>query len=241
MDELAPCKGAAAEQLIERIVEVNMELAETLARRYYGHGERSDDLDQTAYLGLTKAVRRFEPERGKDFLAFAVPTILGELRRHFRDGCWMVRPPRRVQELQGRMMPAMEEFAQEHGRSADPWEVAELLDAELDDVIEAMTADGCFTPASLDKPLDVGATASLGDMLGDDEEQYERVDTHLALQPLIADLPEREHRIVELRYFWDWTQQEIADDVGVTQMQVSRILARIMKELHGELEGAALT
>lgn len=236
LDELRHCSGPAAENVIERIVEVNMDLARTLARRYYGHGERSDDLDQTAYLGLTKAVRRFDPDRGKEFLAFAVPTILGELRRHFRDGCWMVRPPRRVQELQGRMMPAMERFAQERGHNPDPWELAEILDAKLDDVIEALTADGCFTPASLDKPLEPSSTARVGDMLGTEERQYERVDTHLTLKPLVDQLPEREHRIIELRFFWDWTQEQIAEEIGVTQMQVSRILSRIMKRLRNHLD-----
>lgn len=235
LDDLQRSTGAEAERVTERIVEVNMELAQTLARRYYGHGERSDDLDQTAYLGLTKAVRRFDPERGKEFLAFAVPTILGELRRHFRDGCWMVRPPRRVQELQGRMMPVIEEFAQGQGRNPDPWELAEILDATIDDVIEALTADGCFTPSSLDQPLQPTSSVSLGDMLGEEEHQYEEVDTHLVLKPLVEQLPERDHRVIELRFFWDWTQEQIAEEIGVTQMQVSRILARIKERLRRQM------
>lgn len=243
MRELERCRAAGAEHdaelVIERVVEVNMEVAETLARRYYGHGERSEDLDQTAYLALTKAAQRFDPGRGKDFLAFAVPTILGELRRHFRDVCWMVRPPRRVQELQGRTTPAMETFAQEHGRSPAPDELAELLDASLDDVVEALTANGCFAPSSLDKPLDPASTVSLGDMLAEEERSYERVETHEVLKPLIEELPERERRVIELRFFRDWTQEQIGQEIGVTQMQVSRILSRIMKRLRSRLTQAA--
>ncbi len=243
MRELQRHRDAGADEdaalAIERIVEVNMEVAKTLARRYYGHGERSEDLDQTAYLALTKAARRFDPGRGRDFLAFAVPTILGELRRHFRDACWMVRPPRRVQELQGRLASATEAFAQEHGRTPDPQEIAEMLGAKLDDVVEALTANGCFSPSSLDRPLDAESTTSLGDTLAQEELSYERVETHQVLRPLIEELPERERRVIELRFFRDWTQEQIGQEIGVTQMQVSRILSRIMKQLQGRLTRAA--
>ncbi|WP_028660815.1 SigB/SigF/SigG family RNA polymerase sigma factor [Nocardioides insulae] len=236
MADLQGLDPEAAAEVKERIVEVNMDVARTLARRYYGHGERSEDLDQTAYLGLTRAVGRFDPGRGKDFLAFAVPTILGELRRHFRDACWMVRPPRRVQELQGRMVPAMESFAQEHGRSPDPWELAELLDVSLEDIVESLTADGCFTPASLDKPVEPDASATLGDLLAGHDRGFDRVEIHEMLKQPIGELSEREHRIIELRFFRDWTQTRIAEEIGVTQMQISRILSRIIQRLRAELD-----
>ncbi len=239
--QLSECSdGRETERIRARIIEVNMELAETLARRYHGHGERSEDLDQTAYVGLTRAVQRFEPDRGKDFLAYAVPTILGELRRHFRDSCWMIRPPRRIQELQARISSTMEKFAQDSGRAPDPWELSVDLDASVDDVIEALSADGCFTPSSLDKPLDESAR-NLSDVMGTPEREYERVEVHEVLTPLIQRLSQREHRIIELRFFWDWTQEQIAQDVGVTQMQVSRILSRTMKQLRAHLDDASAT
>lgn len=238
--DLADCTDdERRESVMQLVIEVNMELADTLARRYYGHGERAEDLRQTAYLGLNKAARRFDAARGHDFLAYAVPTILGELRRHFRDGCWMVRPPRRVQDLQARLMSAMDAFTQEHSRTPDPWELAEELSVDLDDVVEALTADGCFTPSSLDKPVDEGSTTSLGDLLGSEEASFERVDGHLLLMPLIRQLPERDHRIIELRFFRDWTQEQIAREIGVTQMQVSRLLARILRQLREQLDAPA--
>lgn len=233
-------RDADGERIVAEIVEVNMGLATTLARRYYGHGEQSGDLDQTAYLGLVQAVRRFDPSRGTDLLAFAVPTILGELRRHFRDQCWTVRPPRRVQELQGRIGPVTEDFAQRHGRNPVPREVAAQLDVSEGDVIEALAAGGCFAPASLDRPLDreaESATAtSLGDVIGVQEDSYERVETHQVLTPLVRRLPRRDRKVLELRFFWDWTQEQIAGEIGVTQMQVSRIISRIVRQLRGEVD-----
>lgn len=240
LDELARCADEGArEALLKRIVVVNMELADTLARRYFGHGEQVDDLRQTAYLALHKAVGRFDPSRGHDFLSYAVPTILGELRRHFRDGCWMVRPPRRVQELQARVMSVTERFNQGHGRDPDPWEMAEELGVDVDDVVEAMSADGCFTPSSIDKPLDEGGQACLADVLGGDDPSFDRVEVHLLLKSLVEDLPERDHLIIELRFFRDWTQAQIGQELGVTQMQVSRLLARILSQLRSQLPRAS--
>lgn len=233
--ELSGCVGEEADRVIQRIIEVNMELAETLARRYRCRGVRPEDLSQTAYLGLVKAVRGFDPDRGTNFLSFAVPTILGELRRHFRDDCWMVRPPRRIQELQGRIAPARDEFAQANKRYPSVAELAGHLGAPIEDVIEAVAADGCFRPSSLDRPLEPTSRVKLADTVGQDAPEYDHVDTHLALRPLLERLPSRERRVIELRYFWDWTQKQIADDIGVTQMQVSRILSRITRELHQHL------
>lgn len=235
--ELSGCVGPEADRVIQRIIEVNMELAETLARRYRRRGVRPEDLSQTAYLGLVKAVRGFDPERGANFLSFAVPTILGELRRHFRDDCWMVRPPRRIQELQSRIAPAREEFAQANKRYPTVAELADYLGARMEDVIEAAAADGCFHPSSLDRPLEPTSKVKLADTVGQDAPEYDHVDTHVALRPLLEQLPARERRVIELRYFWDWTQKQIADDIGVTQMQVSRILSRITRELRQHLTG----
>jgi RNA polymerase sigma-B factor len=233
-DDLNPVRAACVDDLIE----ANLEVARALAARYRNRGMDLDDLEQVAFVGLTKAAHRFDPNAGYDFLAYAVPTIRGELRRHFRDCGWAVRPPRRVQDMQGRIMAAQGELMLKLGRSPRPSDVAAHLGVNLADVEEALAADGCFSPASLDAPAGEGPS-TLGDLIGHSDHDLKAAEARATLAPLLRQLCRRDRRIVQLRYYEERTQQEIAEDVGVTQAQVSRILSRILRELRAQLRDPA--
>jgi RNA polymerase sigma-B factor len=224
-------------EAVQRLVESHVDVATSMAARYRNRGLDLEDLQQVALLGLTKAAHRFDPDLGHDFLSFAVPTIRGELRRHFRDLGWVVRPPRRVQELQSRITKAQGVLEQTLGRSPRPSEVAHHLGVDVDDVVEALAADGCFTPTSLDTPLD-DVTTTLGDLVGEEDRTVEAVEAKMLLEPLIAELPSRERRILFLRFYEERSQQDIADAVGLTQAQVSRILARLLSQMRATLGGS---
>lgn len=242
MDLLAESVGASLprrREIQEEIVRVNMPLARMLARRYAGRGIAVDDLLQVAYLGLVKAVQGYDPERGRGFLGYAVPTIRGEIRRHFRDAGWTVRPPRRIQELQARLWAADAELTQVLHRSPTAAELAEELDVSVDDVVESLSADGCFAPSSLDAPAADSDTGSLGERLGGMDEEFDRCEARLVLAEAVRALGERDRKIVELRFFEGMTQQQIGDEVGVTQMQISRLITRILAELRASITGAA--
>jgi RNA polymerase sigma-B factor len=234
--------GSRRAELLEYVVRINMGVARSVASRYLNRGIDEDDLLQVAYMALTRAARDFNPDRHDDFLSYAVPTMRGELKKHFRDQGWTVRPPRRVQETQARITRAEGELVQELGRSPLPSEIAAHIGAEVDDVIEALAADGCFAPASLDRPLaraDGEGAASLGDFLGEDDTTQPAAEARVALAPVVRRLKERDRRILYMRFFEERTQQEIADDIGVTQMQVSRLLSRILRDLRQDLGDAA--
>lgn len=222
------------EQLVNQVVVLNMSVANAIASRYSSRGVALEDLRQVAYVALLRATRNYDITTGHHFLSYCVPTIRGEIRRYFRDQGWMVRPPRRIQELQGRIPGAHAELATGLGRSPRPKEVAQHLGEQLEDVIEALAADGCFTPASLDRPIGEGATP-LGELLPQDEDDWSSAEARVVLGPLVRRLGERDRRILMLRFFHGFTQQEIADDIGVTQMQVSRLLSRILAELRNDL------
>ena len=222
-------------RLQDEVALLNMCVARSIASRYRDRGEAYDDVLQAAYLGLIKAVRRFDSSHGRDFLSFAVPTISGEVKRHFRDCGWTVRPPRRIQELQSRISSASPELAQRLHRAPTPTEVAARLEVSVDEVVEALAADGCFTPTSLDKRLGGDDSATLGELLGGEDADLGRAETHVALTPLLRDLAPRDRHIVTLRFFHGWTQEAIARDIGVTQMQVSRLLARILRDMRSQL------
>jgi RNA polymerase sigma-B factor len=226
------------QELLEYVVRINMGVARTVAGRYFHRGVDEDDLVQVAYMALTRAARDFDASRHQDFLSYAVPTIRGELKKHFRDQGWMVRPPRRVQEAQARITRAEGALSQELGRPARPSELAAHLDMDLDDVIEALAADGCFSPSSLDRPVSTngdGGGVSLVDFLGEADHETPAAEARVVLGPVVRQLKPRDRRIVYLRFFEQRSQQEIADEIGVTQMQVSRLLARILRDLRREL------
>lgn len=224
-------------RLEDEVATVNMGVARAIATRYRDRGMRTEDLVQVAYLGLVKAVRGFDPDYGRDFLSYAVPTITGEVKRYFRDHGWTVRPPRRIQELQAEVARVSHELSQALGHSPTAVEVADELGVDADQVIEALGADGCFTPSSLDVPVGEDGAATLGDLLDDGEGDREQaaVDARVALAPVVRRLAERDRRILQLRFFSGWTQQQIASDIGVTQMQVSRLLSRILADLRRQL------
>jgi RNA polymerase sigma-B factor len=222
--------------LVDELVVVNLGVAHSIAIRYRNRGISVDDLEQVARLGLVKAAQAFDPSRQNDFLAYAVPTIRGEVRKHFRDHGWTVRPPRRIQELQSRIMAAAAELTQSLGRSPRPSEIARHLDAEVEEVHEALSADGCFSPSSLDRRVSEDEnSASLGDLLPDEDNDQEAAEARLMLAPVVRRLGERDQLILHLRFFKGWTQEEIAQEIGVTQMHVSRLLNRILLELRSEL------
>jgi RNA polymerase sigma-B factor len=225
--------------LHDRVIRLNMPLARDLAARYRGRGISLEDLQQVAYLGLVKAVTRFDATRGIGFLSFAYPTIRGELRRHFRDAGWTVRPPRRIQELQSRIWAADAALFQRLGRSPRPAEVAEELGVDEDQVVEALASDGCFTPCSLDAPAHEDGSSSVADGLGGEEQGYDLAELRMVLGEALATLCERDRLIVERRFVRGWTQEAIGRELGVTQMQVSRLLTRITRDLRAAIEGSA--
>jgi RNA polymerase sigma-B factor len=226
------------EQLEDYAIQLNMDVARSVASRYFDRGIEQEDLLQVGYAALTRAARDFDPTRHQDFLSYAVPTIRGEIKKHFRDRGWTVRPPRRIQELQGNIQRAQGALAQRLGRSPRPSEIADELDANLEDVVEAMSADGCFTPSSLDQPVtngEDGRATPVCDLLGESDASQPAVEARATLAPVVRQLKERDRRILYMRFFEECTQQEIADEIGVTQMQVSRLLGRIMRDLHTQL------
>jgi RNA polymerase sigma-B factor len=230
-------EGARA-RLRDQVVVLNMAVARAIAHRYSRRGIPVDDLVQVAYVGLVKAVNGFDPRHGRDFLSYAVPTVTGEVKRYFRDFGWTVRPPRRIQELQGQISRAAGELSHHLGRSAKPSEIAENLGIDVELVIEALAADGAFTPASLDVPVGEEGSACLGDLIGDEDQDLVRAEVRMMLGPAVRQLGVRDRKILELRFFEGWTQEQIAKEIGVTQMQVSRLLARILSDLRNELRGA---
>jgi len=238
---LAAAGGASAddrEALLERVIELNMPMAAQLAMRYARRGVPSEDLEQVAYLALVKAVQRYEHGPDRSFVAYAVPTIRGELRKYFRDLGWTVRPTRRIQETQGRIRACEEELSQSLGRAPRPTEIAEHLGSDVDTVVEALAADGLFQPSSLDAE---GPTTSetLASHLGVEEPGFRAAEARAALAPLMWRLSERERVMLEMRFWQGATQSEIGERLGVTQMQVSRLLSSLMARLRDELEEPA--
>jgi RNA polymerase sigma-B factor len=223
-------------RLHDEVIVLNSGIAHAIATRYRGRGVAGEDLTQIAFLGMWKAVQRFDPSFGRDFLSYAVPTIKGEIKRYFRDNGWAVRPPRRIQEIQGKVSAALEELTQDLGRSPKPREVAQYLEVPLEDIVEALSTDGCFTPTSLDTPVGAEESGTLGELISDTEEDMSAAEARVMLAPAVRSLGERDRRILYLRFFKQQTQEQIAKEIGVTQMQVSRLLARILKDLRGQLE-----
>ncbi len=218
-------------ELLDAVIEMHLDLAHAEAARYRSRGVPVDDLRQVAALALTKAARGYDVTTGHDFLSYAVPTIRGELRKHFRDHGWMIRPPRRIQELQARINSTEAELCYRLGRSPQPVEIAEYLDEELDSVIEALASDGCFVPASLDHPTAGDGSTTLGELLPFDDTERRAAEARLMLSPVLRDLGERDRLILSMRFCDGLTQREIAARIGVTQMQVSRLLTRILGQL----------
>ncbi|GGB35269.1 alternative sigma factor SigF [Flexivirga endophytica] len=206
-------------------------LATSIAHRYDHRGLERQDLEQVALLGLVQAVRRYDPEQGSGFLAFAVPTITGELKRHFRDHGWAVRPPRQLQEHCLAVRSSAERLAQELGRDPTAAEVAASLGLSVRDVGQARGVDGQYVARSMDAPLDHDGGTTLSDTLGETATDLDRVDDFETLRPLLRNLKSRERLIVRLRFVDNLTQRQIGQRIGVSQMQVSRLLSDILLRL----------
>lgn len=224
--------------LLDEAVTMHLPMARSLAMRYQQRGEPLNDLVQVAALGLVKAVQGFDPDKGTEFLSYAVPTVTGEIKRHFRDRGWAIRPPRRLQELRLNLGRVTEQLTHELERSPRTSEVAARLGVQEDDVIEAMTSARDYRTTSLELPVDGDSGTSLGDLLGADDAGLAEVEDAVTLAPLLAGLPARERRILILRFYRHWTQSQIAADIGVTQMQVSRLLSSSLARLRTQLERA---
>lgn len=221
--------------IADEIVEINRSVAHSIAHRYRDRGELVEDLEQVACLGLVKAVYGFDPSRGLDFLVYAVPTISGEVKRHFRDRCWVVRPTRRIQELKSQISGCTEMLRQALGHAPLAAEIADYLGENLDDVNEALSADSCFLPASLDIRVGESGSSSRGELIGETDPEFDRAEIRSLLRPCLDKLSAEDRQIVAHRFVDQWTQEQIAQDLGVSQMQVSRRLGRIMLALRNEL------
>lgn len=220
------------EQIRNRLVESYAPLAEFFAKRYQKRGVESEDLRQVAQLALVRAVDRFDPSFGVQFSTFAGRTIDGELKRYFRDKAWSVRVPRSLKERSSLVRSASEAFSTEHGRSPTVAELAAALEMDEDDVLEALDVQGAYRAASLDAPAgSEDGHMAVVDTLGADDVALERTDLREAVSKLLETLPERERQIVELRFFNELSQSEIAERVGVSQMHVSRLLRRSLDQL----------
>jgi RNA polymerase sigma-B factor len=205
-----------------------------LSQRFAGRGENFDDLVQTANVGLLSAIDRFDPERGVRFSTFAAATIIGELKRHFRDRRWALRVPRRLQDTAVRIKQGVPHLTQQLGRSPTIPELATHLQVADEEIVEAMEASQAYTTSSLDAPMreDGGSPA---DVLGEDDGQYELLERWASVAPAIRELPSRDRRILYLRFFVGLTQSEIAREVGLSQMQISRILAQTLERLRSAM------
>jgi len=222
-------------RLQDEVVVLHMGLARAIAARYRGRGIADDDLTQAASMALLKAARNFDPTRGVEFLSYAVVTMKGEVKRQFRDYGWMVRPPRSIQKLQSDVSRADCELTHRLGRSPKVSEVAAYRDVAEEEGLEALSADGCCTPTALDTPVGSEGSGVLGELIPGDDSAMSEAEARVMLTPAVRALPEREREVLYLRFFKQQTQAQIAEEIGVTQMQVSRILSRVLVQLRGQL------
>jgi RNA polymerase sigma-B factor len=222
-------------RLRARAIEQNLPLANRLARRYAGRGELLDDLAQVAALALIRAVDSYDPSRHIPFAAYAVPSILGALRRHFRDTAWAIRVPRSTQELAQNVAGATGQLSQRHGRPPTPAELAAHLLVSVDELRAAIDAWHVYRLASLDAPQASGVGADRIDLIGSTDPRYADVDDHLTLRPLVAALPTREQRILTMRFYDHMTQTQIAAEIGLSQMHVSRLLKQTLTQLRAAM------
>lgn len=232
-----PADHPDREGLREELVRGFLPVAQHIARRFSNRGEPLDDLVQVATVGLINAIDRYSPDRGTDFFSFAVPTISGEVRRHFRDLGWSMRVPRRLKDLHVSINGAVSELSQSLGRAPKPSEIAERLGVPVSEVLEGLEASEAYRSSSLDEMLSSEqGSATVGELVGEADAELDRVDFRQALRPVLAELAERERTIVLLRFFGNMTQTQIADRVGISQMHVSRLLAQTLDRLRTRLD-----
>jgi RNA polymerase sigma-B factor len=222
----------------ERLVEQFIGLVEFLARRFRNRGEPLEDLVQVGTIGLLKAIDRFDLEREVEFSTYATPTIVGELKRHFRDKGWAVRVPRRLQELHLELSKVVGHLGHDLGRSPTVAEIAKAASISEEEVLEGLEIAQAYNFTSLDAPIDTddGGSTSFADQLGEDDEHLENLEYRASLAPEMAKLPDRDRTILYLRFFKGLTQSEIADRLGISQMHVSRLLNRTLTQLRSAFE-----
>jgi RNA polymerase sigma-B factor len=229
-------EGNHPEEAREELVVMNYPLVEYLVRRFRGRGEPVEDLMQVASIGLLKAIDRFDINREVEFSTYATPTIIGELKRHFRDKGWAIRVPRRLQEIGMQITKIVSQLSQELGRSPTVGEIAERSGFTEDEVIEGMDTVHAYSTLSLDAPAGEEGTTSL-DNLGAEDQTLELLESWASVAPLLQRLPARERRILYMRFFRGLTQSQIAQELDISQMHVSRLLSRTLAELRDALSG----
>lgn len=221
----------------EAIVARCLGLADRVARHFDRRGEDLEDLIQVARVGLVNAVNRFDPDKGSSFIAFAIPTMMGEVRRHFRDHGWSMHVPRRLKDRHVAVSRATTDLIQTLGRAPTPSELAEYLDVDREDVVESIVASEAYRTHSIDAPVvsGDGSARHIADTIGTIDAAFADVTDRESVRPLLAALPEREREVLYLRFFASLTQSQIAERIGVSQMHVSRILERTLRELRVQL------
>ena len=224
--------ASAREQARAELVSLHQPLVEHCARRFRNRGEPFEDLQQVGAIGLLKAIDRFDGERGVEFSTYATPTILGEIKRHFRDKGWAIRVPRRLQELRLQISAATAELTQTLGRSPTAAELAERMGCSVEEIVEGLESGNAYATLSLDAgdESEDGA-ASMLDSIGVDDANLAQIDLRESIKPLLERLGHREKRILLLRFFRNMTQSQIAEEIGVSQMHVSRLLSRTLAQL----------
>jgi RNA polymerase sigma-B factor len=220
------------------LVALHLPLVEHCARRFRNRGEPFEDLVQVGTIGLIKSIDRFDLERGVEFSTYATPTIIGEIKRYFRDKGWAIRVPRRLQELRMQIGSTTADLTQTLGRSPTPRELAETIGCTVEEIIEGIESGNAYSTLSLDATDDGGEDGgvSMLDLIGVDDEGLEHIEIRESIKPLLEALPAREKRILLLRFFRNKTQSEIADEIGVSQMHVSRLLGRTLDQLRASLD-----
>lgn len=221
----------------EQIVTRCLQLADHVARHYDRRGENLEDLVQVARLGLMNAVNRFDCDKSSSFLAFAVPTMMGEVRRHFRDHGWSMHVPRRIRDRHGQITKATAQLTQDLGRAPTAGELSDLLDLPREEVVESLIAAASYNVHSIDAPVSGGdgKPRMVADTIGEVDPEYDHITDLEAVRPLLLALPERERTVLYLRFFASMTQSQIAEKIGVSQMHVSRILERTLTKLRAQL------
>ena len=230
-EQLAALEAGTSEHeaLRAALIERHLPLVTFMARKFADRGEPLDDLIQVGTIGLIKAIDRFEISKGFEFSTFATPTIVGEIKRHFRDKTWAVRVPRRLQELGASVTKATTELTQKLDRSPTPKEIAKHLRITVDDVAEALESNAAYSTVSLDVTSET--STSIGETFGALDEALEGVEYRETLKPLLAQLDDREKRILQMRFFDNLSQSQIATELGISQMHVSRILNKVLTHL----------
>ena len=234
-EQLAALEAGTSEheELRAALIERHLPLVTFMARKFADRGEPLDDLIQVGTIGLIKAIDRFEISKGFEFSTFATPTIVGEIKRHFRDKTWAVRVPRRLQELGASVTKATTELTQKLDRSPTPKEIAKHLGITVDDVAEALESNAAYSTVSLDVTSET--STSIGETFGALDEALEGVEYRESLKPLLAQLDDREKRILQMRFFDNLSQSQIATELGISQMHVSRILNKVLTHLRAGL------